>query len=81
MNHHDSRIVTYMERHPDVKTSYVANIFAVERAHVAKLRRIHGCLGTRKKAALDRRMTPGELDKAILDAVYKRGLVDTVLTK
>lgn len=79
MTHHDTRIVEYMRRFPEVRTQYVANIFGVEMSHVSTLRSRHGCYGTRKKAAIERRLSVEELDKQILAAVYKRGLVDTVL--
>ena len=82
MTHHDTRIVTYLKRFPEVRTKYVAGIFNVEPQHVSKLRRQNdGCLNARQKAAKDRSMPPKDLDKAILAAVYKRGLVDMVLTK
>lgn len=81
MNHHDTRIVTYLQRFPEVRNKYVAGIFNVEPSHVSRLRRQNGCLNGRQKAAEDRSMAPKDLDKAILAAVYKNGLVDMVLTK
>lgn len=81
MTHHDERIVAYLQKFPDVRSSYVAGIFNVEQQHVDTLRRKCAAYGARKKAAIARNMKPADLDDAILAAVYKRGLVDMVLTK
>jgi hypothetical protein len=79
LTHHDERILRYIEVNPDVRSRYVAGIFGVEQSQVDTLRRRHGAFNARKKAAIARKMKPADLDDAILAAVYKRGLVDTVL--
>lgn len=78
---HDERIADYLRKFPDVKTSHVAKIFCVSEAHVRYVRRKGGLEGTRRREAVARKMTCTELDRRILAAVYKRELVDAVLTK
>ena len=80
MTHHDTRIIDYLGKFPEVRNAYVAQIFGVDASHVAALRRRSGNHNARKKAAIARNMKPADLDDAILAAVYKRGLVDMVLT-
>jgi len=79
MNHHDTRILDFIRRHPDVRDRYVAGIFNVEYQHVNTLRRRAGLFNARKAAAIARKMRAADLDDAILAAVYRRGLVDEVL--
>lgn len=81
MTHHDTRILDYIRRHPDVRSRYVAGIFGVEENAVNILRRKHNCHrpNPRRDAAAARNVHPDDLDKQILTAVYKRGLVDVVL--
>lgn len=79
MTHHDTRIVTYLRKFPEVRDQYVAGIFGVEYQHVNTLRRKHGIFNARKAAAIQRNIKAADLDKAILAAVYKRGMVDQVL--
>ena len=79
MTHHDQRIIAYMQRFPEVKTSYVARIFAVAPQRVSNLRAMSGTLSARRTAARVRNVKAADLDRAILKAVYGRGLVDAVL--
>ncbi|TDW21101.1 hypothetical protein EV128_12270 [Rhizobium azibense] len=79
MTHHDTRIIEYLRKFPEVRSAYVARIFNVEPSHVCALRRQSGAFNARKSAAVKRNVKPRDLDDAILAAVYRRGLVDTVL--
>jgi len=79
MTHHDTRIITYLQRFPEVRSGYIAGIFNVEQTHVDTLRRQCGAYPARKAASIKRNLKAADLDKAILAAVYKRGLVDMVL--
>ena len=80
MNHHDTRIIEYCIRNPNVRSAYVAGIFGVEPTHVCALRRRAGAHAPRKAAAIARNVKAADLDDMILTAVYRRGLVDMVLT-
>jgi hypothetical protein len=79
MTFHDERIIRYLERFPDAKTNYAAQLFNVEATHVSKLRKRCGAYNPRKAAAIARNMNCADLDADILAAVYRRGLVDMVL--
>ncbi|NTI22348.1 hypothetical protein G6M87_10815 [Rhizobium rhizogenes] len=79
MTHHDTRIIDYLRKFPEVRSANIARIFNVEPSHVCTLRRKSGAYDARKSAAVQRNMKPADLDDAILAAVYRRGLVDTVL--
>lgn len=77
---HDDRIIEYLRKFPDVRRNYVARIFAVDPRHIDTLRRQAGIFNARKTAAKARAVSCKDLDDMILAAVYKRGLVDTVLS-
>ena len=80
MTRADQLIVNYLKRNLDARDSVVARLFGVEHQHVNTLRRRHGLLDARKAAARMRGVKSADLDQAILAAVYRRGLVDVVLS-
>lgn len=79
MTHHDTRITEYMLRHPETRSAYVAGIFGVETTHVCALRKKAGAHAPRNAAAIARNVKAADLDDMILTAVYRRGLVDSIL--
>lgn len=76
----DRLIVDYLRINRDARDADVARLFHVEHQHVNTLRRQHNLFNARKAAARTRGLKSADLDQAILAAVYRKNMVDKVLS-
>jgi hypothetical protein len=74
-------IKDYLARDPAARTSDVARALGISLCMVSFVRSKLNLYGARKIEARRRRLHPPELDKLILEKVYRENLVSSILDK